>query len=346
MSTSKSLTAASGATIKDVAKHANVSIKTVSRVLNEDDNVRDKTIAKVKAAITALDYKPNLHARKLRKQMSYMLAVLHCHPEEPIASRLVQGVYNGCNKVGFDMLLHPCEPDSDNLVNEIVEMVQRTQVDGLVVGPPLSNNSELTSTLHKLNIPFVSLAPKLPYPYPYVASQERAVAKQVTEYLISLGHKAIALIIGPSGHGAAEWRLEGYQDAMKEAGYELPEAMIIEAKGDFTSGEKAARKLLNSDVRPTAIFATTDSMACGVYKVAAQLNIKIPSQLSVIGFDDVQLAQQLWPALTTVRQPTAELCDNAVRMLVSMVNEKRWDVENTTDLDCQLIVRDSTAPCT
>ena len=336
---------AGGVTIKDVAKQAGVSIKTVSRVLNEDDNVRESTMEKVNQAIAALGYKPNLHARKLRKQMSYMLAVLHCHPEEPIASRLVQGVYQGCNEVGFDMLLHPCDPEALELVDEIIEMVKRTQVDGLVVGPPLSNNEKLTTKLHELEIPFVSLAPKLPSPYPYVVSQESIVAKQVTEYLISLGHKDIALILGPKGHGAAEWRLAGYLEAMQEAGYDVQADKIIEAKGDFTSGEKAARKLLNSETKPTAIFATTDSMACGVYKVAAQLAIKIPSQLSVIGFDDVQLAQQLWPALTTVRQPTADLCKNAVRMLVTMINEKRWDVDNATDLTCELIVRDSTAPC-
>ena len=336
---------AGGVTIKDVAKQAGVSIKTVSRVLNEDDNVRESTMEKVNQAIAALGYKPNLHARKLRKQMSYMLAVLHCHPEEPIASRLVQGVYQGCNEVGFDMLLHPCDPEALELVDEIIEMVKRTQVDGLVVGPPLSNNEKLTTKLHELEIPFVSLAPKLPYPYPYVVSQESIVAKQVTEYLISLGHKDIALILGPKGHGAAEWRLAGYVEALQEAGYDVQADMVIEAKGDFTSGEKAARKLLNSETKPTAIFATTDSMACGVYKVAAQLAIKIPSQLSVIGFDDVQLAQQLWPALTTVRQPTADLCKNAVRMLVTMINEKRWDVDNATDLTCELIVRDSTAPC-
>jgi LacI family transcriptional regulator len=333
----------SNVNIDDVAAYAKVSKKTVSRVLNNEINVRPATAEKVTNAIAKLGYKPNLYARKLRKNMSYMLAVVYDGPFEPYINQMIQGAFVGCKASGFDMLISPCEADGGGIVEEVMEFVERTKVDGLLLIPPLCDNVALTTTLFDNNVPFVNIGPKLPSPYPYIVSDEVTAAKQATEYLISLGHRDIALVVGPENHGAAEWRLAGYKAALTEVGYPIQEDLIINARGDFLSGKKAARKLLNAKTKPTAIFATNDAMAGGVYKVAAQLGINIPNQLSIVGFDDVPMASFLWPDLTTMRQPTSLLASEAVKMLIKMVTEKNQDIPNQTDYECELIIRHSAA---
>ena len=333
----------SKANIDDVAAYANVSKKTVSRVLNNEINVRPVTAEKVKNAIIKLGYKPNLHARKLRKNMSYMLALVYGGPFEPYVNQMIQGAFLGCKKSGFDMLINPCESDSNNIVSEVMDMIERTQIDGLLLIAPLCDNSKLTEKLFENNIPFISIGPRQPYSYPYIVSDEVVAAKNATDYLISLGHKDIAIIVGPANHGAADWRLTGYKSALEEAGYQLQPDLVVSAGGDFESGEKAARKLLNSSIKPSAIFATNDAMAAGVYKVAAQMGVKIPDQLSVVGFDDVPMASFLWPDLTTMRQPTTLLASEAVKMVISMITEKNRNIPNQTHYQCELVIRHSAA---
>jgi LacI family transcriptional regulator len=338
------------ATIDDVAELAGVSMKTVSRVVNQEPNVRPATREKVEAAIKTLNYRPNQSARNLASQRAHLIALIYDDPsayEIPSSGyviRMQQGTLRACRNANYELLIHPCNYRKKNLDAEISALIEQTRPAGLVLAAPLSNMPKIVSSIASTETPFVRLSPGGPQGKQLaIATNDREVCAEMTRYLASLGHKKIAFIKGHKSHKAVTNRFLGYKDGLKQSGLEFREHWVAEGDNSFGSGLESAEKLLRSKNRPTAIFAANDDMAVATIRVADSLSIKIPNQLSVAGFDDIALARQVFPSLSTIRQPLSKMCEQAAQYLI----EGRCGSDDGVDADivpASLIIRDSTGP--
>ena len=334
----------SRATIGDVATLAGVSKKTVSRVLNNEVSVKADTRQQVQAAIEQLGYKPDLSARRLRTGQTFLLAILYpagSQHADPYVTALLRGALTACDEFGYDLLLRPVPPFPTESVQMASDFIGRTQVDGVILSPPACDNKILLEYLDSAAVPYVRIAPRDSAGQPSVVTDEVSASREAINYLIGLGHKKIAIINPLLTHGAGIWRSEGYRQALAENSIEVNPGYLLETEGS-PDLEKNIRRLLSLPEPPTAIFAVNDSFAATVYKVAYQLGIAIPHQLSVIGFDDAPLAQFLWPPLSSVRQPIFELAEQAVAVLVKSLLQQQSFQANT--LHCSLVQRSSVAP--
>ncbi len=331
------------ATISDVAALAGVSIKTVSRVVNKESNLREVTRDKVLKAIKKLHYTPNLSARGLAGHHSFLFAVLYDNPSANYILDVQNGVLQECRKEGFDLLIHPCNGESKKLFEDICTLVEKSRVAGLILTPPLSDMVPLQKKLQSAKIPFARVAPaNHNLISPYVHCDDEAAARRMTEHLLSLNHTEIAFIKGHPGHRASELRLAGYEKALKHIGLPIKKKLIRQGYFDFASGVRCAKELLALRSPPTAIFACNDDMAAGVLYTAHSMNIAVPEQLSVVGFDDTPVAQQVWPALTTVKQPIEKMARSATALLIAILR-KNSDHNIVQAFECELEIRDSTA---
>ena len=332
------------ATIDDVAELAGVSIKTVSRVVNKEPNVRPQTRDKVLAAVAQLDYRPNLSARSLAGNRSYVLGLLYGIPGANYYVIDVQeGVLSVCRPQGYDLLIHPCNHRDENLVKEIVELTHQKRIDGLILTPPLSDNTDVIAALLNAQIPFVRVAPTINKEISlYVETNDWEASYDMTCQLIAMGHERIAFICGHPDHLAVSHRFEGYKAALEKNNIPVRQELVQQGLNSFDSGEQCARNLLAREPRPTAIFAANDDMAAGVMLVAHQQGIGIPGELSVAGYDDTPVAHQLWPALTTVRQPVQQMAKKATDLLLKQLRGKGEQTSGM--LSSSLIVRNSTGP--
>lgn len=336
----------SKATIGIVAKQAGVSVKTVSRVLNNEASVRESTRIKVQDVIDKLNYSPNLYARRLRTNQSYLLGVIYVDVVSvSYANLILSGALSACDEQGYDLLIRPIQRDSSKIKQEISQMVERSKVDGFIITPPLCDYPEVIETIESLNVPYVRIAPFEPEETTEVHCREFEAAKLATEHLISLGHTHIAIVNYLVGHASGQWRYQGFEQAMNEAGIAIKEEYLEQSKIHEDFAEKAARRLLNLANPPTAIFAFNDAIATVIYRVAQQMGIKIPYQLSIVGFDDDPLAANLWPPLTTIKQPITYLGKLAALTLIKNLLHKdsQFRAENPK---CELILRHSTGPVT
>lgn len=334
----------SKATIDNVAQLAGVSIKTVSRVVNKEPNVRPATRDKVLEAITQLDYRPNLSARSLAGNRSYVLGLLYDNPSANYVIDLQNGVLSTSRAEGYDLLIYPCDYKHPDIAHEISNLVRQTRVDGVILTPPLADIETVLELFKASNTPFVRISPTLNKSIcPYVETNDREAAYDMTCELIAQGHKRIGFIKGHPDHLAVTHRYEGYIAALEENRIELDQSLVAQGFNSFESGEEAGRELLAQTPRPTAIFAANDDMAAGVMMVAHQMGLAIPEQLSVAGFDDTPVAHQIWPSLTTVRQPIQAMAKKATELLLKQLRGK--DVKLPASmLSSNLIRRDSTGP--
>ncbi|MEM8546532.1 MAG: LacI family DNA-binding transcriptional regulator [Pseudomonadota bacterium] len=315
-------------TIDDVAHLAGVSIKTVSRVVNQEPNVRESTRVKVETAITRLNYRPNLSARNLASHRSHLIALVYDDPgiyDTPSAGyviRLQQGALRACQNADCELLIHPCNYREPEVRSELMRVLERSRPDGVVIAAPLSNMKQIFGAAADAKVPYVRLSPGVRSSGEFcVGTDDRAISARMTEHLASLGHKRIGFISGHTKHRAVANRLRGYQDGLAKAGLKFQERWVAQGDNSIRSGEAAGAKLMERKVPPTAIFAANDDMAAGVVRYASRAGIAIPGQLSVAGFDDSALAQHIYPALTTVRQPLAAMADRAVTSLLARARE-------------------------
>ncbi|MBT8144537.1 MAG: LacI family DNA-binding transcriptional regulator [Gammaproteobacteria bacterium] len=333
------------ATIEDVARRAGVSIKTVSRVANDEPNVRQSTRAKVAEAIADLEYLPDPSARSLASRRSYLIGLLHDNPSASYLISIQNGALGSSREAGYNLLLHPCDYRDPEIAADIRRMVRRTKVEGLVLTPPLSDRPGVRELLDELGLPYVRVAPADALsPDTSIFTNDVEISAEMVRYLHSLGHRKIGFIIGHPDHGAVLLRHQGFLQGMQEVQLEVKPEYVAQGYNSFESGIECAQELLNLPDRPTAIFASNDEMAAGVIHVAHEMRIDIPGQLSVAGYDDVPLARQLWPALTTVRQPMEQMARSATSLLVQMIKTRQDETEVQTTIDGELIIRDSTAP--
>jgi len=335
------------ATIDDVATLAGVSIKTVSRVVNHEPNVRPATREKVEHAIKSLHYRPNISARSLASHRSHLIVLVYDDPEAyktPSSGyiiRMQQGALRACRRAGNELLIHPCNYRDRAVKKELEELVERTRPDGVVIAAPLSNVRWIVSAFADANVPYVRLSPGVKNGTEFsVSTNDREIAAEMTSYLASLGHKRIGFITGHPKHRAVQKRFSGYRDGLEQSGLEFSKQLVAAGDNSIGSGEAAAIALLGSDNPPTAIFAANDDMAAGVIRVVNRLGIEIPGQISVAGFDDNALARQIYPALTTVRQPLTEIAEAATAALIANPSK----LPAPMIVAANLMIRESTGP--
>jgi LacI family transcriptional regulator len=215
--------------------------------------------------------------------------------------------------------MEPCDYSAPGLSEEVKRSVRQSRVDGVILTPPLSDLKSVFGALEELAIPFVRIAPgKHSDHHRSICTNDRESCAAMTEQLVALGHQRIAFIVGNPDHAAVMDRYRGYADGLQTCGVKLDKALVAQGYNSYSSGVLCARKLLNVSQarRPTAIFASNDEMAAGVLAVVHSLGLGVPDDISVVGFDDAPLASQVWPALSTIRQPIAEMAAQAADLLL------------------------------
>ncbi len=338
------------ATIFEVAKLAGVSIKTVSRVVNNEPNVRESTKDRVDRAIAQLNYRPDQSARNLASHRSHLIGLVYDDPaayELPSAGYIIQmqqGVLSACSSAMSQLLILPCNYRKAQVIKQLKSLIEETRPEGIVLAAPLSNMPKVVRAIEDTGTAYVRMSPGEANGKQYsVATNDREICAEMTRYLASLGHKKIAFITGHPNHKAVANRFLGYQDGLEDSGLNFSERLVVGGDNSFGSGEVAAEKLLARKQPPTAIFAANDDMAVGVIRVADRLGINVPAELSVAGFDDVALARQIHPALTTIRQPLAEMAERAAQALLQGKSESA-PKKGTEIVPSSLQIRQSTGP--
>lgn len=333
------------ATINDVAKDAGVSIKTVSRVINNEASVRDNTREKVMASVEKLNYHPNLAARSLAGTKAYSIAYIYDNPNAYYIIDMQRGILDACKKQGFELLIHPCDAKETRIIDEITDMVKRTRIAGILLTPPFSEMPNFVEKLTQLNIKVVRILSGHSAPdtlTPCIMIDDNCASKSITEHLINNGHSRIGFLAGGSEHNSTKERLEGYKAALTQHNIEIDSQLIIAGEYSFESGVEGAKVLINQTNRPTAIVSCNDEIAAGALFAARLMEIDIPSQLSITGFEDSPFSRQTWPKLTTAHQPNNQIAQDAANLLIAQIrngNERDIIKQYTPEL----VVRDSTA---
>lgn len=330
-------------TIRDVAREAAVSIKTVSRVLNQESRVRARTRERVEAAMRELKYRPNTSARMLAGKRTYLLGLVY-HENSSYIANLQNGAIGACRGEHYDLLIYPCQYGSRTLLDELEDLVTTPRVDGLVLTPPFSDMPSVRKRLRQLAAHYVAISRASASASEWsVATNDREICREMVAHLASLGHRRIAFVRGHHAHKAMQTRVLGFRDGMRAAGLRIAESLIVKGDNTFASGVAAGTRLLGLKNRPTAVFCANDHMAAGVMTVAHNLGLAVPRDLSIAGFDDLPLASQVWPRLTTVHQPLQQLGHHAVALLLHQIRGKTPDSTHRI-VESRLMPGDSTGP--
>jgi len=333
--------------IQDVADLSGVSMMTVSRVLNRNSKVSEKTRSKVEAVLKDLNYQPNISARRLASNKSFFLGLLYDNPSTSYVSQFLLSSLKVCRDSGYHLVVDEADNNLSKTLDSITALINITQVDGLILLPPVCDIPKVLETLTTENIPFVRVSPNSQLNIsPYVCMDDYQAAFEITEQLIHQGHVNIAHIIGHPDVGASRLRYQGFLDALRSNKINVPPEYIEQGFFTYKSGLSATQKLLSLTHRPSAIFASNDDMAAAAISAALMNNIHVPITLSIVGFDDTLLASTVWPHISTVRQPIKEMAKVAVELLVSgkfddPSKTKSSDLRHV--LDFEIIQRESSA---
>ncbi|QNA84483.1 LacI family transcriptional regulator [Sphingomonas sp. So64.6b] len=330
-------------TIADVAALAGVSTMTVSRVINAESNVRASTREAVNAAIGQLNYAPNRAARSLAGASQLRLGLLYSNPSAAYLSEFLVGSLDQAGRSDIQLIVEKCELGDHE--RRVVERMIGSGIDGVILPPPLCDSRSVLDVLIAARVPTVVVATGCPPPEcAAISIDDRGAAQAMTRHLIELGHARIGFITGNPNLTASGERLVGYRAALTEAGMPFDEDLVADGLFTYRSGLDAADELLEGKNPPSAIFASNDDMAAATVAVAHRRGLDVPGDLTVCGFDDSALATTIWPELTTIHQPIADMSRAAVELLAAMLRAKRGggEVRHVT-LDYTLIRRQSDA---
>ena len=305
------------ATIQDVARKAQVSVKTVSRVMNRHEHISPKTREKVEQAMRELNYAPSAIARQMRLGDDLSIGVLLADPSSGYQSQLNHSLLKACSKAHRYLAVELFDEENPDWRGQVAQFLDRSKVANMILVPPICDSHDIHDLLRERGLRFVLVSPTGPVAgASAVAMDDRRAAREVTEHLISLGHHRIAHITGRDEHVVTVLRRLGYQDAILAAGLSAScEGMIVKGNFSFKQALDCAEDLLQRPERPTAIFAANDHMAVAVMMSAHKMGSSVPVDLSVAGFDDTPMGRSIWPPLTTVAQPFDEISEMAVSLL-------------------------------
>jgi LacI family transcriptional regulator len=305
-------------TINDVARLAGVSKKTVSRVINRSALLSEDTRTKVEAVIADLGYVPNPQARALALRRNFLLGLLHDNPNAQTVLNFQEGVLDAIRETEFALVVRPVNRHSPTMLDDIRRFLEQQRLYGVLILPPISEDDALANLCLEMGCGYVRMGSAMLDDGDHmVASNDREMVVQAVDHLVELGHRKIALIEGPDGFRSANERREGFLAAMQAHGLAVPSEWRAQGTYRFDSGMEAAARLLEAGDRPTAIFASNDEMAAGAFHVARQRDLKVPDDLSIIGFDDSPIAAHIWPPMTTVRWPVREMGRAAALKLIA-----------------------------
>jgi DNA-binding LacI/PurR family transcriptional regulator len=330
-------------TIRDVAREANVGLGTVSRVLNNSPQVSDDTRARVLAVAQALGFHPNVSARRLVTGQTHLIAFIERQPPEFVFSdnfwpQVLHGIHDAALNAGLEVLFAPdFKPQGEGRAGRLL---RSNQIDGAIISGPRADDDEVLSLIAE-GEPIV-IQGCWPDPHvPAVDVDNQAAAYQATEHLIHLGHTRIGVIIHASlAYTSAAQRFAGYRQALEDHGIELDTDLVANAHFTVPSGEQAMESILNANTNPTALFATSDTVAFGALATIRRHGLKIPEDLAVVGFDDIPLARYSCPQLTSVRLPAYRIGWTAADMLIR-ISSGDSEAGRTITLGTELIVRES-----
>ena len=330
-------------TIREVASAAGVSIATVSRVLNGRPDVAPETREAVLRVVRDQGFSMNRSARALSGGKTGLVGVTLPIVQAAYFAFILSGAAEALYEQDMRMMLCPTLHQHEREVNLLDRLMHGT-TDGAVLTLPEETNEELKA-LQRLGYPFVVVDPRVPLDegIPAISAANASGARAAVAHLLSLGHRRIGAITGPAQWMASTERLNGMRGALAAAGVLPDPALVVESNFSIEDGERAARVLLDRTDRPTAVFAFNDNTAIGALRIARELGLRVPEDLSVVGFDDSEQAAIVTPALTTVRQPLAEMGRMAVSLLLRLIEHQRVEALNV-ELATRLIVRESTAP--
>lgn len=306
------------ANIRDVSALAGVSVKTVSRVLNGHRYVRADTKDKVETAMRELGFKPSIAARILAGTKSGQIALIYDNHSPYYMHQIQMGCWDRCQSEGVRLLAQPVDVADPDVGDAVRGLVTETHVDGIILSSPVTDCDAVLRALESMDVPFVRISPGTNHALTSsVFMDDCQAADDMTTHLLNMGHRRIGFIKGHPNHMASDDRLFGYRRALDRVGISFEPSLLVEGQFDFDSGTDAARLFMAMANRPTAIFAANDDMAAGVLAVAHDMGIDVPGELSVAGFDDTTLARTVWPPLTTIHQPMAELASAAAELLLA-----------------------------
>lgn len=330
------------ATIIDIAKRAGVSVATVSRTFSHPDKVKAETQERVNRAVAELEYSPNAMARGLRQMRSGTVIVIVPWIQNPFFAGIVQGIENVAHDQGFKVLLGETQNRQDRL-DYYAAMVSSRVADGLILLGSLlpTDVSERIADGDGAPMPLVLACERFDnLTCPQVAIDNERAACEAVRHLIGQGRSRIAMVSGPHGNMLSEDRMAGYRRALAEAGLPVLEHHLLEGDFSVESGHRVMKTLLGLAPRPDAIFFANDEMAIGGLRAIQQAGLSVPHDFAIVGFDDIRFAGYVSPPLSTIRQPTGEIGETAMRLMVHRLNKHSGGAE-VVILDHQLIVRES-----
>ena len=317
--------------IKEVARLAGVSIATVSRCINKPEKVTEETRLKVQSAIENTGYTPNSLAQRFRSGKTNQILVAVPSIGDPFFTKVMRGVRSAANALGYAIVIRETRQGMMS-ADEINATLESKQADGLVL---LNNMTFVAGRLNGANHPH--LQP------PAVQIDNAAAAREMTEYLISQGHREIGMICGRKKPSFAE-RERGFRKTMQEARLKINSDWILDSENSLAGARRAARQILAHGNRPTAVFCVSDELAIGCMHELQLAGVGVPDDISVVGFDDIRYAEVTNPPLTTVRQPAEEMGERIVQKLCAVIRDEKSGEPETQIVSHQLVTRNSVAP--
>ena len=328
-------------TINDIARLAGVSKKTVSRVINASPYVQKETRERIEAVIAEHGYAPDPQARGLAFRRSFLIGLVYDNPNPQYVVNMQLGLLDGMKGSGFELVVHPCNRASPTFLSDLRGFIERQKLFGVVLTPSVSEDERVAALMSDIGCEYVRVASvSVDSPEHMIETRDRLGGEAAAQHLADLGHRRIAHISGPASFRSSHERRAGFEAGLAARGLKLEPQYAREGAYTFESGIECAAELLKLSPRPTAIFAGNDEMAAGVLQAARQMGVAAPADLSVVGFDDFEIARRLWPSLTTIRTPTREIGRLAVQRLMGRDDEGRAEKDRLPIL----VFRESSGP--
>lgn len=327
-------------TINDVARFAQVSKRTVSRVINGSNLASEKTRKQVSAIVDILGFEPDTQARGLAFRHSFLIGLIYDNPNPQYVVNILEGILEALADNEFELAVHRCDRSDPHFIEKARSFVERQKLYGVILTPSASEDERLAAMIRATGSEYVRVASvALDEPHRMIVSNDRLGGVSAANYFAKLGHQRVAYISGPPTFRSSQERLAGFREGLQQANIELRTQHIFEGDYSFESGVAATERLLSLRVRPTAVFAANDEMAAGVLQAVRIRGLRVPDHLSVIGFDDFHIATSVWPRLTTIHSPTQEIGRlAATRLLARRTPSDRASHDET---EPWLVIRES-----
>ena len=330
-------------TLHDVGALAGVAARTVSRVINREAGVSQRTVEKVQWAIKELNFRPNLAARALRSDRSLLVAIVNSNSWPRYVADVVRGVSMACRQAGVYLTFEEFSPDDQNISESVAGLLDNVGVAGTILIPPLADDLDLLDQLERRGVRTVRMSPAIDIGRTdAVVSRDEDGICALVDHLVGLGHRKFGYISGADSHASSQTRLNAFRKRLLHHGIDWRSVRLDKGDYGYVSGAVAARRILSAGREgwPTAICAANDEMAAGVIGVLGTMGIAVPQEIAVSGFDDNDIARLIWPPLTTVRQSIVDQAVSATQLLLDRSSGPPRCIEHPVTL----IIRRSTSP--